>query len=528
MSRNAETMTVTETERNEAKAALVHTEQINAVNSGIAKSSDKSRMTLSADLYDQTSKTSKQSFSHTASHRDTLASRSNFSESGSITAKEASKTQGFTSGQKKIQLKEAIASRASAAVLEDSELDGTDNVYYGSKGMVKGAKQMKQHASLQNKSLGKLAEKNYQKPQNSKELRRMMQTKRNQTVSRSLVQAEKTRRGIQSGLGLKAAGAKAAGGAAGSGGVAAAGGIGAFPILLILFLFISIVIIIGAISSENNTEVKALSGNEKIVAEYLLAKGLDPLHTAAIMGNIKAESNFDSQSIEHGNGIGLGLCQWSFGRRTQLEHYAAAKNKSPGDIHLQLDFLWAELTGEGDAAFFANVQYPHAGFLSVSDLTDAVYYFGRRFERPDEAKAHWESRIEAAKAYYQAMTGGNLSARLEEAKKHLGKPYVWGAVGPDAFDCSGFITYVLNRSGYATGRLTAAGFYNKCEKIPEAEAKPGDLIFFRGTYGPADFVSHIGFYLGDGEMLHCGSPVQIASFKDAYWQAHSPEFGRLP
>ena len=128
----------------------------------------------------------------------------------------------------------------------------------------------------------------------------------------------------------------------------------------------------------------------------------------------------------------------------------------------------------------------------------------------------------------EPMGDGAFAALMEEAQKHLGKPYVFGASGPNSFDCSGFVCYVLNNSGVASvGRTTAQGLYNMSTPVSAADAQPGDLIFFHSTYSTSDTVTHIGIYIGNGMMIHAGNPVQYASIDSTYWQNHFYAFGRI-
>ena len=116
---------------------------------------------------------------------------------------------------------------------------------------------------------------------------------------------------------------------------------------------------------------------------------------------------------------------------------------------------------------------------------------------------------------------------LEEAAKYLGTPYVWGGYAPGGFDCSGFVSYCLTHSGVKnTGRLTAQGLYDICTPVSQSDAQPGDLIFFTGTYDAGVPVTHIGIYVGNGQMIHCGHPVQYTSINSPYWQSHFYGFGR--
>ena len=119
-----------------------------------------------------------------------------------------------------------------------------------------------------------------------------------------------------------------------------------------------------------------------------------------------------------------------------------------------------------------------------------------------------------------------FAAILGEAERYLGYPYVWGGSSPaTSFDCSGFVSWVINHSGWDVGRLGAQGLYNIC--TPTSAPRPGDLVFFVGTYDTAG-VSHCGIYVGDGMMIHCGDPIQYANLNTSYWQSHFYAYGRLP
>jgi cell wall-associated NlpC family hydrolase len=128
----------------------------------------------------------------------------------------------------------------------------------------------------------------------------------------------------------------------------------------------------------------------------------------------------------------------------------------------------------------------------------------------------------------EALTDTTFAAMVREAEKYLGYPYVWGGSSPStSFDCSGFVSWVINHSGWNMGRLTAQGLMDRCAIIPPSEAKPGDLIFFQGTYDTAG-ASHVGIYVGGGMMIHCGNPISYTSINTSYWQGHFYCFGRLP
>lgn len=128
----------------------------------------------------------------------------------------------------------------------------------------------------------------------------------------------------------------------------------------------------------------------------------------------------------------------------------------------------------------------------------------------------------------EVLEDETFAAMIAEAEKYLGYPYVWGGSSPStSFDCSGFVSWVINHSGWNVGRLGAQGLYNICTPVSSSQAKPGDLIFFKGTYDTPG-VSHVGIYVGGGMMIHCGSPISYTSINTNYWQAHYFSFGRLP
>jgi len=129
----------------------------------------------------------------------------------------------------------------------------------------------------------------------------------------------------------------------------------------------------------------------------------------------------------------------------------------------------------------------------------------------------------------EAYSNSTFSMLMKEATKYIGYPYVWGGSSPStSFDCSGFVCWVYTKSGmYNLPRTTAQGIYNQCTKISANEAKPGDLVFFTRTYVSSEPVTHIGIYVGDGKMLHCGDPIKYSTIKTEFWKSHFYGFGRL-
>lgn len=128
----------------------------------------------------------------------------------------------------------------------------------------------------------------------------------------------------------------------------------------------------------------------------------------------------------------------------------------------------------------------------------------------------------------EALSDPQFAKMIREAEKYLGVPYVWGGYSPSGFDCSGFVSWVINNcgNGWNIGRCTADELRSHCSQVSPSEAKPGDLIFFQGTYNTSG-ASHVGIYVGNNMMIHCGKPVQYTSIASSYWQEHFMAFGRL-
>ena len=176
--------------------------------------------------------------------------------------------------------------------------------------------------------------------------------------------------------------------------------------------------------------------------------------------------------------------------------------------------------------------------LASNNLTDEQYeMFGVYMETQGNKDYLFEGNIYApSKGEYtdydippDALTDPDFAALIREAEKYLGYPYVWGGSSPStSFDCSGYVCWVLRESGvYNIGRTTAQGIFNQCAIIPPSEARPGDIIFFTGTYASSGAVSHVGIYVGNGMMIHCGNPIQYASVNSSYWAGHFYAYGRL-
>jgi len=160
-----------------------------------------------------------------------------------------------------------------------------------------------------------------------------------------------------------------------------------------------------------------------------------------------------------------------------------------------------------------NTTYGNRNYLwDVNNVTSGSGGNGMSYEIPPEA-----------------LQDEEFARMIREAEKYLGVPYVWGGYSPSGFDCSGFVSYVINHcgNGWNYGRLTADGLRGVCTYVSPEEAKPGDLIFFQGTYNTSG-ASHVGIYVGNNMMIHCGDPIHYSNISTSYWQQHFMCFGRLP
>lgn len=152
------------------------------------------------------------------------------------------------------------------------------------------------------------------------------------------------------------------------------------------------------------------------------------------------------------------------------------------------------------------------------------YLFGGDIYQPEKSGEYGDYEIPP-----EFLTSEEFANMIREAEKYLGMKYVWGGSSPSTgFDCSGFVSYVLNHcgNGWNVGRQSANGLLGSCSRISEAEAKPGNLIFFQGTYNVSG-ASHVGIYVGNGMMIHCGNPIQYTSINTAYWKNHFLAYGRI-
>ena len=222
----------------------------------------------------------------------------------------------------------------------------------------------------------------------------------------------------------------------------------------------------------------------------------------------------------------------------------------------RVGYRYNPITGTGHTyTYQVTVQYEYK-ILNVTLLNRGVDYVARNSGLSDDQLERYEVTLECrgnrddlfagiafatpdgagSSGEYQdydipgeALTDEKFRKMITEAEKYLGYPYVWGGSSPStSFDCSGFVSWVINHcgNGWNVGRQTANGLMGKCDIIPKSEAKPGDLIFFQKTYNTSG-ASHVGIYVGNGMMIHCGSPISYASIETTYWRQHYYCMGRI-
>ena len=183
-----------------------------------------------------------------------------------------------------------------------------------------------------------------------------------------------------------------------------------------------------------------------------------------------------------------------------------------------------------------NLSHVPVYIMSEEQLSMYATYMATLGNRPDlfpdsqYVGMYIDTEYEDYESPTEALSDPRFAAMMEEAEKYLGYPYVWGGSSPStSFDCSGFVSWVINNcgEGWSIGRLGAEGLRNTCSYVSPVNARPGDLIFFEGTYDTSG-ASHVGIYVGNNLMIHCGDPIQYASINTNYWQQHFLSFGRLP
>ena len=216
--------------------------------------------------------------------------------------------------------------------------------------------------------------------------------------------------------------------------------------------------------------------------------------------------------------------------RTETDTWTDADGNTHTDTYqVPYDYYICTVTLEN-----FNLSHVPVYIMSEEQLGMYATYMATLGNRPDlfPGSGYIGKYVEGSYTDYdippEALDDEVFAAIIKEAEKHLGYPYVWGGSSPStSFDCSGFVSWVINHSGWDVGRLGAQGLCNICTPVSSANVKPGDLVFFTGTYDTPG-VSHVGIYVGNNMMIHCGDPISYANLNSSYWQSHFYRYGRLP
>ena len=216
--------------------------------------------------------------------------------------------------------------------------------------------------------------------------------------------------------------------------------------------------------------------------------------------------------------------------RTETDTWTDADGNTHTDTYqVPYDYYICTVTLEN-----FNLSHVPVYIMSEEQLGMYATYMATLGNRPDlfPGSGYIGKYVEGSYTDYdippEALDDEVFAAIIKEAEKYLGYPYVWGGSSPStSFDCSGFVSWVINHSGWDVGRLGAQGLCNICMPVPSANVKPGDLVFFTGTYDTPG-VSHVGIYVGNNMMIHCGDPISYANLNSNYWQSHFYRYGRLP
>ena len=221
------------------------------------------------------------------------------------------------------------------------------------------------------------------------------------------------------------------------------------------------------------------------------------------------------------------------GYRTVVDPYTGATRLVPYTYYEDVPYWYYICTVTLDNF---NLRHVPVYVMSEEQLSMYAVYMRSLGNRPDlfpdsdYVDRYYNTEFPVYEIPESALQDATFAAMIEEAEKYLSYPYVWGGASPStSFDCSGFVSWVLNNSGWNVGRLGANGLLSICTPISASNARPGDLIFFQNTFeDAAPGASHVGIYVGNSMFLHCGDPIHYASINDAHWQAHFLSFGRLP
>ena len=328
----------------------------------------------------------------------------------------------------------------------------------------------------------------------------------------------------------------------------------AFAVVLILILLVAWII-----STVSSCAVMGVSGVNSIMSSSYFAEDEDIYMAEGYYTGLEANLQAEIDRIEtdyHGyNEYTYNLAQIGH-NPYELISYLTAKYETFTfvDIETELDALFAQqyvltLTEEVETRtddngqpydyYILNVELVNNSLNTLADtnLTDdqrelyGIYLESKGNRDYLFADDIYSNAVDPPEYTIpgEALSDATFRTLITEAERYLGYPYVWGGSSPStSFDCSGFVCWVFKNSGvYPIERTTAQGIYNQCSIVAREDAKPGDIIFFTGTYNAGEPVTHVGIYVGDNMMIHCGNPIQYANITSAYWTEHFYAFGRL-
>lgn len=567
----ASDLTSSSSEREEESRALLHTERTDAVNTGIVDSADRTsrtdaRKVSKADRADELTghrpHKGGQGTDADAS-ADDAASEGPSARSGNLKGKAAKGAKG-------------LAAKAARKAVRGTELEGTDDVVYGAYAAYRGGKWMR------NRLADRKAKKD-DKTSASERKRKLSLQGRNDEVAATSDGPHGTQRGSDGGKAARSAKKQsseqmsryykrevyttaekttakkaskpliqrllASSKEGGAGGAVASAAGGCLPIfIIVLILFLVIMGVVGAIGGDNeSSSSSSLTTTEQQVASFFLDKGLDELHTAAIMGNMYAESGIDPAAEEDG-GTGIGICQWSYGRADNLRSYAAQEGKNWTNLSLQLDFFWdhdiwstdwsstytiRQKKFDGDPEVGEHVSGSKAGFLATDDLEEAVKSFCYGWERP--GIPHMSVRLEAAQRYYSALTSGSYTGGEDYANaESWQKAIVQAAYNTPSTGsgyCAAWVSNVYQNAGLGyVGGNACCMYYNYCTSSDTDDLKVGMLVAFprsetsyRNSCSNCGHLGygHVGIYIGDGMVISNRGSIVVETLESFASTAYS-------
>lgn len=446
------------------------------------------------------------------------------------------------------RLRDAMAYEGTHKVLEDTELEGADDLYYKTEVAKKASHRLSYAVNRRGRKVVESVES--AREELFKKTRRNRSQEQAATAVQSRAQAasygkksvyttaEKAREAAEA--------KKAATTIAGTASSGSAAPIALGPILLILLLALLFFIIIAGAAGQKSQQVGngTLNETESQVAMFLMDKGLDELHTAAIMGNMYAESGINPSSMESG-GTGIGICQWSYGRANNLRRYAAQQGKSWDDLNVQLDFFWdhdiwsSEWSSvytirthqvDGDPAVGERVSGSKSGFLATSDLNDAVKQFCYGWERPGIPRIN--VRLEAAQRYYAALTTGGLIGGGEDYNSAEDwQKRIVDACGttpwPGKSLCATWVSRVYANAGFPNIHGNGNSILSNSSSTSSdwSNIKVGQILSAQASPTPAGRIyGHTAIYIGGGQVMESvDSGVRTKSLSD--WVAYYQQYG---